>query len=346
MIPTVQVIESESALDALLAAPSPALVHLMRRLEGDLIILGIGGKIGPTLGVAAVRAIEAAGVHKRVWGVSRFQDAGIRDRLEDQGVSTIACDLLDRGAIEALPRPRNVIFMVGRKFGTAADEDLTWATNVLVPSYVSDYFRDSRIAVFSTGCVYPLVAASTGGCTELTPPDPVGEYAQSCLGRERVFSYGSRVYGTPVCLLRLNYAVDLRYGVLHDIASRVRAEMPIDLGVSHVNVIWQGDASHQALMAFEHCTSPPKVLNVTGPETVSVRWVAETFGALFGVDVTFAGESPGQRMYLSNAARAASLFGYPSVSLLTLIHWQAEWIRRGLRSLGKPTQYGVVDGTY
>ncbi len=341
-----QIIDGEVELDELLSSPSPALVDMMRRLDGDLIILGIGGKMGSTLGVAAVRAIEAARVPRRVIGVSRFQGPCVRDWLESHGVETIAADLLDRHTVEALPQARNVISMVGRKFGTAGSEDLTWATNLLVSSFVSDRFRDSRIVVFSTGCVYPLVTPSTGGCSESVSPDPVGEYAQSCLGRERVFGYGSRAYRTPVCLMRLNYAVDLRYGVLHDIASRVFAKMPVDLGVSHVNVIWQGDANRQALLALEHCSSPPQVLNVTGPETVSVRWVAETFAALFGVDVTFTGDDRGQAMYLSNAAKAISLFGYPSVPLLTLIHWQAEWIRRGLRSLGKPTHYGVVDGMY
>ncbi|MCU0522116.1 MAG: NAD-dependent epimerase/dehydratase family protein [Anaerolineae bacterium] len=341
-----QVIDSEPALDALLSLPSPALIELMRRLDGDLIVLGIGGKMGATLGHLALRAIRAAGVSKRVWGVSRFHGSDIRGGLEARGINTIGADLLDRQAVDSLPRARNVMYMVGRKFGTSGTEDLTWATNVIVPTYVSDHFRDSRIVVFSTGCVYPLVSASTGGCTESTPPDPVGEYAQSCLGRERVFAYGSGIHGTPVCLLRLNYAVDLRYGVLHDIASQVYSGKPVDLSVSHFNVIWQGDAGQHALLALGHCASPPTVINVTGPELVSVKWAAERFAELFGVDVTFTGDGQGQRMYLNNAAEATALFGYPSVPLLTLIRWQAEWIRRGLRSLGMPTHYGVVDGVY
>jgi nucleoside-diphosphate-sugar epimerase len=236
--------------------------------------------------------------------------------------------------------------MVGRKFGTQGREDLTWATNVVVPDNVAQHFKHSRIVAFSTGCVYPLVSAASGGCSEATPPNPVGEYAQSCLGRERVFSYWSRVHGTPVCLFRLNYAVDLRYGVLYDIGRRVLESKPVDLTASHFNVIWQADANHRALYALEHCTSPPMPLNVTGPETVSVRYAAETFARLLDTEVELTGDETGSRVYLSNAARANALFGYPSVPLLTMIRWQADWLRSGGRSLGKPTHFEVVDGEF
>jgi len=339
-------IADEASLNEVLSAPSPALLSLMQRLQGDILVLGIGGKMGVTLGLSAVRALREAGVDKTVYGVSRFSDARVRSVLDAGGVRTLSCDLLDPRAVAELPRVRNVIYMVGRKFGTDGREALTWATNVSVPSTVVDLFRESRIVAFSTGCVYPLVTATAGGCTEATPPSPVGEYGQSCLGRERIFEYGSRAYGTPVCLLRLNYAVDLRYGVLHDIGQAVYAGEPIDLTVSHVNVIWQGDANRQALQALELCASPPAVLNVTGPETASVRFIAEILAEAFGREALFTGDEGQGRMYLSNASQAAALFGYPSVPLLTMIGWQADWIARGQPSLGKPTHYEVVDGQF
>jgi nucleoside-diphosphate-sugar epimerase len=341
-----ETLESEAELDMLLTEPSQQLVDLMRRLDGDIMILGIGGKMGSTLGGVAVRAIQEAGVSKRVYGVSRFSEGVIREGLETSGISTLACDLLDREAVGRLPQVANIIYMVGRKFGTVGGEDLTWATNVLVPDNVGYHFRQSRVVAFSTGCVYPLVSIDTEPCTESTPPDPVGDYAQSSLGRERVFGYWSRTTGMPVCLVRLNYAIDLHYGVLYDVGSQVAKGEPVDLSVSHFNVIWQGDAACQALLCLDHCGSPPEVLNVTGPETVSVRYVAGVFAHLFDTDARFVGEERGAKMYLSNAARATSWFGYPRVPLLTMIQWQAAWIKQGGRSLGKPTHYGVVNGKF
>ncbi len=341
-----EAVEGEADLDELLSAPSQALVDLMRRLEGDIMILGIGGKMGSTLGGAAVRAIAEAGVRKQVFGVSRFSDSSIREGLEARGIKTLSCDLLNRDSVRQLPHVANIIYMVGRKFGTAGSEHLTWATNVLVPDNVCHHFPESRWVAFSTGCVYPLVSAESGGCTESMPTDALGEYAQSSLGRERVFDYWSRTAGIPVCLVRLNYAVDLHYGVLYDVGSRVAQGEPVDLAVSHFNVIWQGDAACQALLCLEHCSSPPEILNVTGPETVSVRFVAETFARYFGTEARFTGEKTGALMYLSNAARATSMFGYPRVPLLTMIRWQAAWIQQGGRSWGKPTHYGVVDGKF
>jgi nucleoside-diphosphate-sugar epimerase len=239
-----------------------------------------------------------------------------------------------------------MIYMVGRKFGTAENQELTWATNVCVPHNVAHHYRSSRIVVFSTGCVYPLVSAVEGGCTERTKPNPVGEYAQSCLGRERVFGYWSRVHGTPMSFVRLNYAVDLRYGVLLDIAQRVQRSEPVDLGVSHFNVIWQGDANNQALLCLEHCAVPPDVINITGPETVSVRTVAERFAELFGTSPVFTGDAATSRMYLSDATKALGRFGYPHVSLAQMIRWQGAWIQRGGRSLGKPTHFEATDGRF
>jgi hypothetical protein len=340
------VIADEAELDRYLSTPSQALTEMLSSIEGDLAILGVSGKMGLTLAAMARRAIDAAGVHKTVFGVSRFSDPEHRAILESAGVQTLPCDLLNRDAVTRLPRVANVIYMVGRKFGTQGAEATTWATNVSIPDNVSHHYRQSRMVVFSTGCVYPLVPVGRGGCVETTPPGPVGEYAQSCLGRERVFSYWSDVWYTPVCLMRLNYAIDLRYGVLHDIGSRVFAGKPIDLTVSHFNAIWQGDANDWALRCLALCSSPPSVINVTGPETISVRYVAESFADLFGVPVSFSGADVEGRMYLSNAAKAIGCFGYPSVPLQTMIRWQAAWIRRGGRSLNKPTHFAVTDGEY
>ena len=339
-------ITDETALDELLSRPAPALIALMQRPEGDLIILGIAGKMGVTLGMMAARAIQAAGARKRVIGVARFTDETARATLEAHGIETIRCDLLDREAVAALPHAANVIYMAGRKFGTQEDADLTWALNVIAPENVAQHFCKSRIVAFSTGCVYPLVTAASGGCTEDQTPAPIGEYAQSCLGRERVFGYHSRVHGARVCLVRLNYAIDLRYGVLHDIGQRVYAGEPVDLSASHFNAIWQGDANRQALLCLEHCAAPAVALNVTGPETVAVRFVAETFGRLFEREVRFTGSEEGSRMYLSNAAKSTALFGYPTVPLAQMIHWQADWIKAGGSTLGKPTHFEVTDGKF
>ncbi len=338
-------ITDEAMLEDLLSSPSAALGAMMPRLDGDIIILGIAGKMGVTLGLAAVRAAQAAGVRKKIIGVSRFSDPAARERLEARGVETIAADLLDRDAVDKLPRIKNVVYMAGRKFGTSGDEEFTWAMNALVPGYVAHHFRDSRIVAFSTGCVYPLALVGSGGSVEEDEPGAVGEYAQSCLGRERIFQYFSQVNRTPVCLLRLNYAIDLRYGVLYDIGSKVWAREPVNLSAGQFNAIWQGDANNQALLALEHCESPAKVLNITGPETISTRYTAEEFGRIMGQEVKFDGEERA-RQYLNNAVRAHGLFGYPAVPLATMIRWQAEWLMAGGRSLGKPTHFEVSDGQY
>ena len=337
-------IESETQLDALLARPSDALVEFMRQLDGDLIILGIAGKMGVSLGQLAVAAIKKAGVSKNVYGVARFSDADARARLESAGVQTIQCDLLDREAVAQLPSVPNVLFMAGRKFGTEGTEPLTWAMNTMAPANVAHHFRESKIVAFSTGCVYPLAAVDQQP-TELTPPGPIGEYSQSCLGRERMFEYGSLEWETPVCLYRLNYAIDLRYGVLHDIAAKIWNEQPVDNSVQAFNVIWQGDANHQALMCLDHCTSPANVLNVTGPETLLTEDVARRFGELLNKPVQFT-TTPSDASYLSDSSEARKLFGAPSVSADQLIRWQAHWIKIGGRSLNKPTHFEVNDGAY
>ncbi|MFA6715781.1 MAG: NAD(P)-dependent oxidoreductase [Victivallaceae bacterium] len=340
-----ETIKNEAQLEELLSIPGDGLIDMTRRLDGDIMILGIGGKMGLTLGRQAVNAIKAAGVDKKVIGVSRFGDETGRRRLEAWGVETLACDLLNPKEVAGLPDVKNIIFMAGRKFGTGGTEELTWAMNALVPGYVGTRFKNSNIVVFSTGCVYPLVSSEEGGCTEDTAPAPVGEYAQSCLGRERIFSYCSKQFGAKILLFRLNYAIDLRYGVLHDIGRQVFNEEPVNRTVEYFNVLWQGDANCQALRCLEHCASPANIMNVTGPETINVEYIAEEFAKLLGKKISYAGK-PADKCYLSDAGKAVKLFGKPRVSVEQMVKWQAAWFMQGGSSLGKPTHFEVNDGKF
>jgi len=333
--------ENETLLDDFMSSPSPELVRDLERIPGDILILGVGGKMGPTLARMAKRAAPS----KRVVAVARFSSPGLREELEEKGVETIACDLLDADAVNQLPRLENVIFMAGFKFGAQADPGQTWAMNVEVPALVARTFKDSRIVAFSTGCVYPFATVNEGGSTEDVAPNPPGEYAITCLGRERMFQHYSRLHGTPGVLFRLNYAIDLRYGVLHDIAQKVLEEKPINVSMGHVNVIWQGDACSQALRCLAHCASPPMPINVSGPEILSVRWLAHEFGKRLGKEPKMEGEEA-DRSWLTNTARATRLFGYPTVSVLSMVDWVADWISAGRRSLGKPTKFEVRSGSY
>lgn len=331
----------EGALDDFMTAPGPELVRDLAAVDGDILVLGVGGKMGPTLARLAKRAAPG----KRVIGVARFSEAGLEDKLRGWDVETIRCDLLDRGAVEALPKTPNVIFMAGRKFGTSGNLELTWAMNVHVPSIVAEAFRDSRIVAFSTGNVYPFVNVLHGGATEAVPPGPMGEYAQSCLGRERMFEYFSAKHGTPGRIIRLNYAIDMRYGVLHDIARKVFDGEEIDLAAGHVNVIWQGDANSHILRMLAHCTTPASPLNVSGPETNSIRALALAFGERFGKTPRFTG-AESEMGWLVSSVEAARLLGYPRVPLGRMIDWTAEWVSRGGATLGKPTSYESRDGSF
>ena len=338
-------ISTEEELDQVMAQPPEALVQLVKNLDGDIMILGIGGKMGTTLGLEAVLAVQQAGVKKRVIGVSRFSEAAARSKLDALGIQTIPCDLLERDAVAKLPLVPNVIFMAGRKFGTSDSEAITWAMNTVVPSNVAHHFAKSRIVAFSSGNVYGDVPLTSGGSSEEMPPNPFGEYAQSVLGRERVFAYYALKNQTPTALIRLNYAIDLRYGVLFEVAKQVLAGETVDLSTGHVNVIWQGDANTQALLALGHCTSPANILNCTGPEIVSIKYVASEFGRLFGKKVEFRG-TPKESTLLNNAAKANRLFGYPRVSLRQMIEWTAHWLKLGGKTLNKPTHFEVRDGKF
>lgn len=336
---------SEEKLNEMLTTPSAALIEDIKKTDGDIMILGAGGKMGPTLCLLAKKAVEAAGIEKRVIAVSRFTDKFATELLNNNNVETISCDLLDKEKLYALPEVKNVIYMAGRKFGTDGSEWLTWAMNSTLPAFVADKFKNSNIAVFSSGNIYPIVPVSSGGCKESEKVGPVGEYTMSCLARERAFEYAANHYGTNVLIYRLNYAVDLRYGVLYDMAERIMKGEPISVTTPCLNCIWQGSANEIAIRSLLYASSPAKILNVTGPETVSVKKAALELGNYLGKEPIFEGEE-GTDAYLSDSSEATQIFGYPSVNIKTLIRWQAEWILDGGRALGKPTHFEERKGSY
>lgn len=339
-------LDTEDALEEVLSRPAPDVVRDLAQVDGDLLVLGVAGKMGPSLARMARRALDSAGqTARRVIGVARFSEPGSREGLERHGIETLPCDLTDARQLDALPDAANVIYMAARKFGSTGNEPLTWAINTYLPGRVAERFSRSRIVSFSTGNVYPLTPVNSGGPTEKSPVGPVGEYAQSCLGRERMFEHFSAVHGTPGVILRLNYAVELRYGVLLDLARRVAHGDPVDVTMGYVNVIWQGDANAIALRSLAACTSPPWVLNLTGKETFSVRSLAERFGALLGKPAKIIGtEAP--TALLSNASQCHARFGEPAVSIDQVMEWVAAWVRQGGRELNKPTKFQVRDGHF
>ena len=338
--------EDVAALEDFMTAPSPALVDDLSRVPGDILVLGVGGKMGPTLARMARRAAPG----RRVIGVARFSDRALPQALQAHGIETIACDLLDRAALERLrdatPTATSVVFMAGHKFGASGNASFTWAMNVAVPWMVAETFRDRRIVSFSTACVYPFADVRGPGAAEDVPATPPpGDYATSCVGRERMFEHGSRTWGTPGRMVRLSYAIDLRYGVLRDVADAVFHGRPLDLSMGHADVIWQGDANEQALRLLAHCTTPASPINVTGPAHTSIRWLAQEFGRRFAREPVLAGsESP--TAWLIDTTQAQRLFGPPRVPLSAMIDWVADWVARGGASLGKPTHFETRDGKY
>ncbi len=338
-------IRTQEELDEVVSRPTPDLVESLRNLPGDLLILGIGGKLGPDLAHLAKRALQEAAISKRIIGVSRFSSPGVREKLENWGVETVASDLLQPGALEKIPDVENVVFLIGRKFGTDGAESLTWAWNTYLPGLVADRFKNSKIIALSSGNVYPFVPVSSGGADESVLPDPVGEYGQSVLGRERMFEYFSRQHGTPAVLVRLNYSNSLPYGVLVDMARKILAGEPIDLTATAANFVWQGDTNRYILRSFEIAQSPPTVLNLTGPETVSIRWAARELGRRLGKKPVFVNEEADTAL-LNNAALCFEKFGYPVVPLRKMLDWVAHWVGSGGKVWDKPTHFEEREGKF
>ncbi|WP_116949089.1 NAD-dependent epimerase/dehydratase family protein [Jiangella endophytica] len=332
-------------LDERLSRPRPELVQDLRRLDGDLVVIGASGKLGVSLVRLAVRGIEAAGTGARVIAVSRYGGPGAREAMEATGAEVVAADVTDDDALAALPDAANVVYLVGAKFGTEGNQAGTWETNVYLPGRVARRYAGSRISALSTGNVYPLVDVGSGGATEDTLPGPIGEYAMSCLGRERVLEAASQRDGTPVAIIRLNYAVEMRYGVLVDLAQAIDAGGPVDVTMGSLNLVWQGYTNEVTLRALLHASTPPLLLNVTGPETLGVRRLASDLSAALDKPVTFTGEEATTAL-LANAQRCHGLFGYPDVTVPELVEATAHWVRAGLPTLGKPTKFQRRDGKF
>ena len=339
-------VTDETALGRLLASPRPELVTDLRSWSGDLVVLGAGGKMGPSLAKLARAGLDAAGrTGDVVHAVSRFPEDSLRRDLTEAGVNVIPFDLVANDDLSSLPEATGVIHMVGAKFGAGNNPSWAWEINAALPDRVARRYRTSRIVTLSTGNVYPCVTPGSGGATEATPPDPVGEYAQSCLGRERVFGFAARTWGTPLSVIRLNYAIDLRYGVLADIATLIVAREPVPITIGHVNVVWQGYANEVVLRSLTHASPEVFTINLTGPELLEVRDVAHRFAELFGTDARFTG-SPGPTALLSDSTRCITMFGRPDVTADRLIQWQAQWMLDGLPMTGKPTKWAVRDGRF
>ncbi len=339
------IIQSSKELTDILSSPSSELVEVMRSIEGDFIFLGIAGKMGPTMAEMAMRASKLADVKRTFYGVSRFSNPVEQNDLEELGIKTIKGDLLDESFLESLPKVKNVIYLAGMKFGAEDNLSLTWAMNSYLPALIAKKYKDSRIVALSTGTVYPLVKVSSGGALEDDKSGAMGEYAQSCLGRERMFEYGSLKYNTSVTIIRLNYSVEMRYGVIVDIALKVKENKPIDLSMGYFNAIWQADANNMILQSIKHCQSPANILNITGEEIISVKDVAEKLGRLMNKKVEFSGQEEPTAL-LNNSLKAFNLFGKPKMKIDKVIELTADWILNNRELHGKPTKFEVRDGKY
>jgi len=340
-----ELITDETKLNSVLTTPTAALREFIPQVKSPLVILGAGGKMGPTLAVMAKHAADLTGHALEVIAVSRYSNDAARQWLENKGVQTLTADLVKFSAWDKLPDSENIVYLVGHKFGTEDNPSLTWAMNTLVPAAASERYSQAKIVALSTGCVYPMVPIENGGATESTPPKPIGEYANACLARERLFEFHANQNGTAMSLIRLNYAIDLRYGVLHDIALKIWNRKPVDLAMGHFNCIWQGDANERILRSLGLCTNPPNVLNLTSPETLAVREVAQKLGKLMDRKVHFSGNEA-ETAWLSNSSQAIERLGPLDTSLNTMIRWTANWTVNEGRSLGKPTHFEVRDGKY
>lgn len=336
---------SAQELLELVTRPSPRLIQDIKRLEGDIMILGAGGKVGPGLAIMARRACNTAGLQKRILAVSKFDYPDAPESMRQWGVEVLETDLFDPAQLAALPDIKNIIFMVGRKFGTTGSQELTWAINVLLPAKICERFPRANIVSFSTGNIYGDRPTLCGGSVEADEPNPDGEYGQTCLGRERIFTHHAKVNGTRSLMFRLNYAIDLRYGVLYDIAKSVWDGGPVKLGRSVFNCVWQGDVCEYAIRSLLHVDAPPALLNVTGPETISTRWAAGRFGELLGRTPVYEGEERDSGIF-SNSTKLMGLMGYPSVSLEQMMSWQAQWVRDGCATISAPTHFDTTDGKY
>lgn len=337
--------KNENELEEALSMPTPGVIKLIKNLKGDIIFLGVAGKMGVSMARMTKKACDIAGVKKRIIGVSRFSSEEQRQFLEDSGIETFKGDLMDLDFISSLPEVENVYYLAGMKFGTDGNESLTWAMNSYLPGLVADKFKNSKIVAFSTGCVYPFISHKSGGSKETDQTNPVGEYAQSCLGRERLFEFGSNKNQTPVSLIRLFYAVEMRYGVLVDIATKVYNEQPVDVTMGYANVIWQGDANAMILQTILHCKTPAFPINITGPELISIKEIAYKFGKLMNKPVKITG-TENDTALLGNAELSFKLFGKPKISINNILRWTAKWIEDEKRLLGKPTHFETRDGKY
>lgn len=342
---TLPLIEKEEQIENIMTTPSAELIDTMSKIDGDIIVLGCAGKMGPTMTKLAKRAVDAAGLKKEVIGVDRFVAPQFKKDFKNLGIKTIECDMLDKKSFDALPEVENVIYMAGMKFGSSEAISITWALNTFLPTVVAQKYKDSRITAFSSGNIYHLTPVLHGGADENNTPNPFGDYAQSVLGRERMFEYFSLKNGTKTTIARLCYAVDLRYGILLDIAQKVYARREIDLTMGTVNVIWQGDANDQILRTLSIASSPATVINITGPETISIRWLANRFGELMGIKPVVSGTESDTALVF-NASKAHGIFGYPKVSLEQIIQWVAYWVLIGGKTLNKPTHFETRDGKF